>query len=448
MSELALHDATDHPEAPPRLLAIGISHADAPIATWQSLLLDADAVRRTLSRARGVGALRGIAVLATCSRTELYAEATDPVHAEEMLRQLVQQETRTPRELVARMRPLPSSDTVRHLFRVAAGLESIALGEHEVMGQIRLALHLATQAGTPGLLVHRLFERAIAAGARARDQTAIGRGATTLGHAAAAAVCESRPSRERDLAVVVGAGQIARQAARHLRSHGFSRMAIVNRSLAPALALAQELNVSAHLLPELPALLEKASVVVSAIGRSSPVIDRAMLATVRTSASLPLQLVDLGSPPNIDPECASLAGVSRIDLDGLQQRLAQSRSARADHVAAAERIVDEEVLSFETWRTYRRLAPAARRLRETYLTEARLAVEREVRRGTVDDPQQLQRFADSLVRRLLHRPLTHLQSMARSSATNGEGEVRLPELEQCVLESHDVDPFHSDLITP
>lgn len=448
VSEFPGVEKSDRVDAPAHLLAIVISHADAPIATWSSLLLDGEAVRRTLRRARGQTSIRGIAVLSTCSRTEVYAEAADPTLAGQDIRRLLQHETDTPPEVVDRMRTLRSTEAVLHLFRVAAGLESIALGEHEIMGQVRAALRLAAEAEVSGPLVHRLFERALATGARARQQTSIGRGATTLGHAAASALFESGLPGDEALAVVVGAGHMARQAARHLRGRGFSRMAIVNRSHAPALELAHELDASAHLLPELPALLGRARVVVTALHGSTPVIDRAMLAAIRTSQSPPLHLVDLGSPANIEPSCASLAGVRRIDLDGLQQRLSQSRLARAGHVTAAEKIVDEEVRAFDGWRTYRRLVPAARRLRETYLTEARLAVEREVRRGTVDDPRQLQRFADSLVRRLLHRPLTHLHAMARATAPDGERAMRLPELERCVLESHDVAPPVSDPATP
>jgi len=421
---------------PGHLVAVVISHAEAPIVDWGALLLDEEGVRHTLVRAHAHPAVQGLAILATCSRTDVYAEVRDPDEGVRAILTALQERRRVPAPVLAQLQALHGVHAARRLLRIAAGLESIALGEHEIMGQVRQALQLSAALGVGGPLVHRLLERALAAGARVRHETPIGRGATTLGFAAASVVTESGAPAPDALAVVVGAGRMARQAARHLRGRGFERLAIVNRSADGAQALARALHATAHPLSELPALLAAASVVVTAIGGTAPVIDADTLAAARTANAAPLQLVDLGSPPNIDPSCATLAGTRRIDLDALHERLATTRAQRAGHIADAERIVEEEVRQFEGWRNYRHLVPAARRMREAYLAEARLAVEREVRRGDDADRERLQRFADALVRRLLHRPLTHLQSMARDAEPLGDPALQLPALERCLLDAY------------
>lgn len=395
-----------------QLVALIVSHDDAPIATWSGLLLDRGRAGSLLSAAAGHPVIRGVAVLATCSRTELYAEVAEPGEGATALRTLLQEALALAPADTAALRALPHAEAVHHLLRVASGLASIALGEHEVLGQVRGALHDARVAGVAGMLVQRLFERAIATGGRVRHETEIGRGALGLGAAAAAAVTDAAPPSRCALAIVVGAGHMARQAARHLRARGFSSLAIVNRTTERAEALAREVGGRGYPLTALPGLMTHARVVVSAVHSAAPVITPSTLLQARLRLDEPLQLVDLGSPPNIAAACAELPGVRRLDLDALHGRLAAARATRAAAVTGAEAIVHDEATRFLAWWRHRHLIPAARRLRERFHAEARAVVERETRHLSGQERAQLERFADALVRRLLHRPLTHLRTLA------------------------------------
>lgn len=397
---------------PGHLLALVVSHAHAPIASWSPLILQRPAVQALLAASAEVPGLRGLAVLATCSRTELYAEVDDAGDGEALLRTLVGETLGVPPAVVGHFRALQGGEAVHHLLRVASGLASIALGEHEIVGQVRDALHAAQEGGVAGALVQRLFERALATGGRVRHDTDIGRGAISLGAAAAAAVTSTAPPSRCALAIVVGAGHMARQAARQLRDRGFGTLAIVNRSGAHAEALARDVGGRAYPLSELPALIARACVVVSAVRADAPLITPATLLHARLRLDEPLQLVDLGSPPNVSPACASIPGVRRLDLDALHARLAGAHASRASAVAQAEAIVRDEAARFLAWWRHRHLVPVARHLRERFQAEARVVVERETRHLATSEREQLERFADALLRRLLHGPLTHLRALA------------------------------------
>lgn len=400
---------------PGHLIGVVISHADAPITAWPALVLDDTAVQSLLARARTLPTIRGIAIVATCSRTDLYAEVDDAHEGIKGLRTLLQEVHGAPPSVMALTRVLHGPQVAAHLFRVAAGLESIALGEHEIQGQIRHALQRASELHLTGTLVHRLLERALATGGRARHETQIGHGATTLGHAAAMAVAEHCAPTPHSLVVVVGAGHMAEQAARHLRARGFERLVIVNRSIDAARLLARQVDALALPWTAMRTVMAKASAVVAAVRTNNAVIDHTMLERARADVDGTLCLVDLGSPPNVAPDCASLPGVVRYDLDTLHRRLQGSYDARRAEIDAAQRIVDEEVARFQAWCEHRRLAPAVRRLHECFRAEADVVIAREAHR-LGGDREQLQRFADALVRRLLHRPMIHLQSLAREAS--------------------------------
>lgn len=400
---------------PGHLIAVVISHADAPITAWQSLVLDDDAMQSLLARARTLPTIRGIAIVATCSRTDVYAEVDDAHEGVDGVRTLLQDVHGAPPSVMALTRVLHGPQVAAHLFRVAAGLESIALGEHEIQGQIRHALQRASELHLTGTLVHRLLERALATGGRARHETQIGHGATTLGHAAAMAVAEACAPTPHSLVVVVGAGHMAEQAVRHLRARGVERLVIVNRSIDAARRLARQVDALALPWAALPVIVAEASAVVAAVRTNHAVIDRAMLERARADVDSTLCLVDLGSPPNVDPACATLPGVVRCDLDALHRRLQGSYDARRAEIDAAQHIVDDEVARFQAWCEHRRLAPAVRRLHECFRAEADVVIAREAHR-LGGDREQLQRFADALVRRLLHRPMIHLQSLAREAS--------------------------------
>ncbi|MEO6445793.1 MAG: glutamyl-tRNA reductase, partial [Gemmatimonadaceae bacterium] len=390
--------------------------------------------QRTLMAAAGAGAsvIQGIATLSTCSRTELYAVARSPDEGLSALRTLMATHSGAPDEVIDRMRAVHGDAVVRHILRVSSGLESLMLGEHEILGQLREMLHRTVSAGTPGPLLHRLLECAIAAGARARTDTRIGQGHTTLGYAAAAAVSHAydapcavpgladgsatpRAMKARGHVVVIGAGRIGTQAALHLRGFGWEQIHIVNRSAPRARDVASLVGGTAHSLEELAPLLSTASAVVAAATVPLPLVTVELLHAARSPGAAPLTIVDLGNPRSVAPECGHFPNVGLHDLDHMGEVLARNRAARAGEIEAVERILDEEMARFLAWLRHRQLVPVARRLREALLADARLEVERHSRHSPAADREALERFSENLVNRILHRPLSHLRTLARDT---------------------------------
>ena len=414
------------------LVGLVMSHAEAPAHVREQLALDDAAQLLLLAAARhGDNAVEGIAALSTCSRTELYAVVRSRDEGVATLRALLHAHTGAPHAVVARARELHGAEVVHHVMRVAAGLESLMVGEHEILGQLRNALRRAATMRAPGPVLHRLLECAIATGARARNETRIGHGHTTLGFAAAATVSAGPPhgpelspyerhspgalnaGANGGRAVVIGAGRIAGQVALQLRRFGWKHIDITNRTVEHARELASRVGGTAHPLSHLGGLLASASAVVGATSVTVPILTSELLRTARLGNGSPLVLVDLGNPRNMAPECARLPHVHLYDLDNMHGVLEGNRASRRGEIDAVERIVGEELDRFLAWWRLRTLVPIACRLRESLLADARLEVERHTRHGSPDNRAVLEQFSEALVNRILHRPFLHLRAIAR-----------------------------------
>jgi len=415
------------------LVGLVMSHAEAPAHVREQLALDDAALVLLLAAARhGGNAVEGIAALSTCSRTELYAVVRSRDEGVATLRALLHAHTGAPHAVVGRARELHGAEVAHHVMRVAAGLESLMVGEHEILGQLRNALRRAATMRAPGPVLHRLLECAIATGARARNETRIGHGHTTLGFAAAATVSASlhgpglspyerhshgamNAGANGGRAVVIGAGRIAGQVALQLRRFGWKHIDITNRTVEHARELASRVGGTAHPLSHLGGLLSSATAVVGATSVTVPILTGELLRTARLGNGSPLVLVDLGNPRNVAPECARLPHVQLYDLDNMHGVLEDNRASRRGEIDAVERVVGEELERFLAWWRLRKLVPIARRLRESLLADARLEVERHTRQGSPANRAVLEQFSEALVNRILRRPFLHLRAIARDT---------------------------------
>lgn len=415
------------------LLALVVSHANAPVGVREHVALDGR--RRVLLQERALAArvgITGVLSYSTCLRTEVYALAEDAERGMAVLERLLLEVTGAPGEVLDFARRLSGSEAVHHLFRVAAGLDSAMTGEQEILGQVRMAHRTAGTTAITGPIVHRLFECALGAGARVRRETALGRGPATLGYAAALAAGAPGPEDTRRCALVLGAGRIARQAASHLRALGWRRLAIANRSFDRAARLAARVGGVPFALEELDSLLAESAVVVAATTARSPLVDAARLRAIarlpraagagRSGSSssaasapppaVPRVLVDLGNPRNIDPDVTTLPGLTLLDLDDLGDVAREQGTANAGAIAEAELMVRHEQLRFMGWWNHRSLLPFIQTLRVTVRAAAEREMERALQEGEVTDHEVRRRLTDSFVNRLLYEPLTRLKVIA------------------------------------
>jgi len=323
------------------LRALAIHHRNTPLPLLERVALTParrDALYARL-RTHGIEAV----VLSTCHRSELYYRAHsagDDARAEALWTAPIAR---------ANLRPalLSGRDAAHHLFRVAAGLESLVLGETEVLGQLRGALEAATQAGSAGPLLVRAFHAALRCGGRARSETGIGAGALSIASAAARLLATKSGDLSTLTVLVLGAGTTGVKVARHLSAQGVGRLVLLNRTAERARLAAEELEVETAELSELPRLLAHADAVVAAAQVERPLIDPAMLGAHARRARTPLTLVDLSLPRAVDPACAELSGVRVLNLADLEQVVAANRSRREAEIPRVRSIVARELDQLE-----------------------------------------------------------------------------------------------------
>ncbi len=396
-----------------RLVCLGLSHRTAPVELRERI----DMLGRGAERCPAV---LEHAVLQTCYRVELYAGLTADVdEARDELVDALSTIHGVEREvLVAHLYVHSGDDVARHLCRVAAGLDSLVLGEAEILGQVRATFASARERGTVGPGIELLFRTAIAAGRRARSETAIGANpATASSMAMALAEGILGDLRQRQL-LVVGAGRIGVQTLQAAWGKGMSRIAVANRTQVRADDVAQRFAARAHSLVELEDALATADVVITATSSETPVVS---LDNVRAAmahrAERPLVLVDLAVPADVAREVGDIEGVSLFDVDDLRAGLDQAVSSRLREVPKVEAIVEDEVAAFARRSLELEIEPLLAELRR----RAEAIREREVERALRDlgpvDPEVadcIEHLSRSLVRKLLHDPTVRARMRAGS----------------------------------
>ncbi len=394
-----------------RLVCLGLSHRTAPVELRErigSLGLGAERCPAVLEHA----------VLQTCYRIELYAHLTAGV--EEARGELVDALSAVhgvPRELlVQHLYVHAGADAARHLCRVATGLDSLVLGEAEILGQVGDAFGAARSAGTAGPAVTLLFRTAVTAGRRARSETAIGANpATASSMALALAAGVAGDLREKQL-LVIGAGRIGLQTLKAAEGRGICRIAIANRTRARAQEVASRFGARAVGLDQLEPALADADVVVTATSSESPVVTQGLVTeAMRGREERPLVVVDLAVPADVERGAGEVPGIRLFDVDDLRAGLDEAMSSRLAEVPKVEEIVQEETETFG--RKYRELEV------EPLLTELRKQAEsirrREVERALEDlgdvDPavaERVDHLSRTLVKKLLHDPTVRARARA------------------------------------
>jgi glutamyl-tRNA reductase len=399
------------------LLALGVSHRTAPLALRERLAL-------TEGRAAGVvGALASeepiseAATLSTCNRTELYLVVSDPVEAEALVLGVLAREAEIrPTELLGPLYSLRGSEAARHLYRVTTGLDSIIVGEAEIQGQVKRAYELALVEGATGPVLNRMFRGALAAGKRARTETAVGEKGVSIPSVAVELVQRALGDLPSRRVLLVGAGETSELTARALAARGAQAVFIANRRHNRAIGLAQRFGGRAVRIDELPTQLESADIVVSTTNSPHHLIERSELEQVmeqRTGRRL--LLIDLAVPRDIDPGCREVEGVSLYDVDevqAIQQRNASGREAEARRAGA---ILEGELARFETWLGSQEVMPTVAALRERAdEIVSRVLAENEARWESLSaaDRERVALLAKAVASRLLHEPTLRIKGAA------------------------------------
>jgi glutamyl-tRNA reductase len=398
------------------LVVVGLSHRTAPIEVRERLVAPAAELPRRLEQLIRHAGVQEAALLTTCNRVEVYAAAADTGPAPPSVRQVL--ETWAERDLARHLYVHEGTAAVHHLFRVASSLDSMVVGEPQILGQVKDAFAAASAAGATGPLLSRSFHRAFQVAKRVRTETGVARAAVSM----SAIAVELAQSIFEDLrgkrVLLCGAGEMAELAAHHMAGVGVEKILVANRSRERAEAVAAAVKGEAHTLDELGPLLEQADIVISSTGATSFIVTVAEARRVlKARRYRPLFLIDLAVPRDVDPRVGELSNVYLYDVDDLQQVADRNLAERSREAASAEELVAEEAKQFVGWVRSLQVVPTVVALREKCLAFARDEAARAVHRlGPLDDKQReaVERMAEAIVNKILHSPLTQLKREGQS----------------------------------
>jgi glutamyl-tRNA reductase len=396
------------------LLVLGVSHKTAPVALRERLALPEGRAAAVLRELVDDPSVHEAVAISTCNRAELHLVAADPVEAESVaLAALARQASIPPTELLGRIYSMRGDEAVRHLFSVAAGLDSMIVGEAEVQGQVKRAYELALVEGVSGPVANRLFRDALSAGKRVRTETAVGRSHVSVSSVAVDLARTTLGELESRRVLVIGAGENGELTARALSERGVTTVFVANRRYDRAIGLAQRYGGAAVRFDDLPRELLAADIVVSSTGSPHQIVGRDELALVAAErGDRPLLMIDIAVPRDIEPTVRDLPGITLYDMDDLQREVSRNLSGREAEATRARAIVDEEAGRFGRWLAGLEVIPTIAALRERGEQVVRHALAENERRWeslSAHDRARVEVMARSIVSRLLHEPTLRLK---------------------------------------
>jgi glutamyl-tRNA reductase len=399
-----------------RLYAVGLSHRTAPVELRESVDFGRGGVDRALASlaARGIG--REIVVLSTCNRAEVYAIGDSEATVEGLRRFFSEYHNIAHAQMAEHLYVRNGADAARHLFRVAAGLDSLVVGEPQILGQVKAAYAAAHEAHCTAALMNRLFHCAFAAGKRVRSETGLGEGAVSISYAAIALAKKIFGDLKGRNVLILGAGEMAKLTGVHLQAQHVKQITIASRTLSTAETLAAHLGGTAVAWEALDSALNAADIVVTATGASEPVLTRARIEeAMRPRRGRALFIIDIALPRDVEPAAGDLEQVILYNIDDLQTIVQENLARRAAELAHAEAIVTEEVTKFVAWMQSREIVPTVVALRQRFEAirqselarlESKLAGLPPEARSRVDEVTRL------IVEKLLLTPTEQLKSVS------------------------------------
>ena len=399
-----------------QITVIGCSHRTAPVEFRERVTFTPDQALRAAEELRRGGILAEAVVFSTCNRSELYGVTEDsPESAHDAMEGfLTAFHQLSPAEMNGRLYRHADTDAVRHLFRVTAGLDSMLLGEAEILGQVRDAYRRALEHGSTGPVLNRLFQSALEVGKRVRAETELGARPMSVAFAGVKLAEQIFGKLKGHEALIVGAGGMAVQAVEHLRDRGIGGLRVVNRSREHAEELARRLGAEVGDWSALPQLLEAPDIVITSVTSVEAPLTRVMIEQAMEARSgRSLFLIDLAVPRNVEAEAGKLYNVFLYNIDDVQEIVEQNKKAREAEIPRAENLVDEHVFKFLRWRSSVEAISLVDELRDKlHLQRQEFLHDRsaEMQGLSLEERQRVARLTEELVDRLLEGPARRLRN--------------------------------------
>jgi glutamyl-tRNA reductase len=391
---------------------LGINHKTAPVALREKVAFSEDRLVAALRALRQESGIAEVVILSTCNRTEVYWTG----HASgDELTEWLERHHGNNLDLASSLYIHQESGAVQHAFSVASGLDSMVLGEAQILGQLKDAYRVAKELGSTGPMLNKLFQAAFSAAKRVRSETRIGANAVSFAGATVSLARRVYSNLSAHSALMIGAGEMNALTARHFVSAGVKRIVIANRTLSKAQALASELKGHAADLANLEKELSEADIVIACTGSPTPLITkRAAETAIRARRRRPIFMVDMSVPRNIDPSVTELEDVYLFSIDDLQQLVDENLQQRAEAAGGAKSLIEEEVARFLAETRVQDAGPAIRVMREQAEAIRQQTVDQARRMLSSGKPQDevIEYLANTLMNRLLHGPTQALRQAA------------------------------------
>ncbi|WP_066962602.1 glutamyl-tRNA reductase [Microbulbifer sp. Q7] len=390
------------------ILALGINHDSAPVAVRERVAFAPEMMPSALAEARAALDCPELAILSTCNRTEIYGEATP----ESVLAWIAQYHDVPMEQLTSCHYQFTDETAVRHMMRVACGLDSLVLGEPQILGQMKSAYAVARECGSVGSTLHNVFQQVFSVAKKVRTETAIGENPVSVAFAAVSLASRIFTDLSQQTALLIGAGETVELVARHLLDKGVTKLIVANRTLHRAQSLAEEFGAEAILLADIPEYLPRADIVISSTASQLPILGKGAVETaLKKRRHSPMFMVDIAVPRDIEPQVGKLDDVYLYTVDDLRGVIDEGKRLREQAAEAADLIVDAAAQDFMREHRSLRAVDSIRSYRQQAQGISKCELEKAlIQLRTGGDPEQLlEQLARSLTNKLIHAPTVALR---------------------------------------
>ena len=397
------------------IVLLGLNHKTAPVALRECLAISKDEASVALKAFKGLESIREVVVFSTCNRVEVLMIVQEKTNAVDAVKDFLSELKHLPvSEFEKSLYIYEGDDAVRHVFRVAASLDSMVVGEPQILGQIKEAYHMAGTTKTSGVLLNKLLHRTFFVAKRVRTETGIGDNAVSISYAAIELGRKIFGTFEGKKVLLIGAGEMAELAVEHLIRNRAEDILVANRTFESGVELARKFKGQAIRFDEIEDALQQVDIIISSTGSPDYVVTRNHVKGIaRHRRNRPLFFIDIAVPRDIDPEINRLSNSYVYDIDDLQGIVDENVEDRNKEAIKGERIVDEAVISFRHWYENLEVIPTIVELRKKVEEIAKGELEktlRAVKHLSADDLKAINRMTDAMVNKILHNPTMLIKS--------------------------------------
>ena len=404
------------------IVVVGLSHRSAPIEVREKLNFPEATLPAALGKLMSYEGIRESLIISTCNRVEIYASVQDSAKGVDRIKQFISDYHGLSRpDLEQSLYVYPDGDGVRHVFRVASSLDSLVVGEPQILGQLKDAFDLALKAKTTSTVLNKLLKKSISVAKRVRTETRLAEGAVNISYAAVELAKKIFGTLEGKSVMLLGAGEMAELAARHLMNNKVDKIMVANRTFERAEELAREFKGDAIRFEHFPGTMVTADILICSTGAQKPVVTYDIVRQVaRERRNRPIFLIDISMPPNIEAGCGDIDGVYLYNIDALQSVVDTNVQGRQQEAEKAEDIIRQEVDTYLQWERSLDAVPTIVDLREKVEDIRKRELEKTLcgMNGVTDEQRRaMEVLTQAIVNKMLHAPLVVL----KQAAANPEG---------------------------